>query len=148
MGSIMIDALIRMLGGLIHVLEQWKGHSTVKEVKHPSNAMGKLVGFALNGYQLEIFCQRRHYRRAYDKWFIPNQDKIAFHVYSMVTSDAPDILQRACEFKLDIPALLPSWVGDEAQREAAVNAYLDILAEKIGPLHDDAKKHIVVRYKD
>jgi hypothetical protein len=144
----MIDSLIRMLGALIVFLERMKGRWTLKEVKHPRNNLGRLSGFSVQGYGLEIYCHRRHYRRHYDKWFIPNKDRMAFHVFSMVSPDAPDMLQKACELVLDIPQFLPSYASDEAQREAAVQAYLDILIERLGPLRDEALKSLVVKYQD
>lgn len=146
----MINTIIRCLGAVILFLEQLKGQRVIKEIHHPHNAMGYLAGYSISGYSIQIFCQRKHYRRYYDNWFIPNQDHIAYHVYSVVSSDAPDVLKQACELDLDIPALLPSAVSDEGQREEAVKAYLDLLIERLGPCRDLADQKglkVSVSYK-
>lgn len=57
---------------------------------------------------------------------------MAYRVFSVVSQDAPDSLKKACELDIDIPALLPHAVSDHGHRQAAVNAYLDILIERLG----------------
>ncbi len=57
---------------------------------------------------------------------------MAYRVFSVVSDDAPEPLKKACELDIDIPALLPPSVDDHGHRQAAVNAYLDILIERLG----------------
>jgi hypothetical protein len=123
---------VKYLSGILLLWESLKGTKTVREVKHPSNTLGQLVGYSVAGYKLEIYCQRKHYRRSYDKWFIPNKDHMAYRVFSVVSQDAPDSLKKACELDIDIPALLPLAIDDHGHRQAAVNAYLDILIARLG----------------
>lgn len=124
--------LIKYFGAVFLLWERLKGTKTVREVKHPDNALGHLTGYSVAGYSLDVYCQRKHYRRSYDKWFVPNQDHMAYRVFSVVSQDAPDSLKKACELDIDIPALLPHAVSDHGHRQAAVNAYLDILIERLG----------------
>lgn len=106
------------------------------------------MGYSVSGFTIEIFCQRKRYRRYYDNWFVPNNDHIAYRVFSVVSSDAPDILKQACELDLDIPALLPSFVPDEGQREEVVKAYLDLLIQRLGEHRSLAdEKNLKVSYK-
>lgn len=125
-------ALFKYFGAFLLFWESLKGKKTVREIKHPKNALGHLVGYSVAGYTLEIYCQRKHYRRSYDKWFIPNKDHMAYRVFSVVSADAPDSLKKACELDVDIPALLPPAIDDHAHRQAVVNAYLDLLIERLG----------------
>jgi len=144
----MTNVFARMLCWLLSFFQRLKGHYSVEEIKHPRNALGSLTGYSLSGYTIEIFCQRRHYRRYYDNWFVPNKDHIAYHVFSVVSSDAPTVLKQACELDLDIPALLPSFVPDEGQREEVVHAYLDLLIHRLGPSRDLAnEKNVKVSHK-
>jgi hypothetical protein len=148
MGSKMTNVMIRVLCWLVSFFQHLQGHYSVEEVKHPKNFLGSLVGYSVSGYTIEIFCQRRQYRRSYVKWFIPDKDHISYHVYSRVSPEAPAILQQACELDLDIPALLPAFVPDSGQREEVVRAYLDILIQRLGPLRDLAnEKNVKVSYQ-
>jgi hypothetical protein len=144
----MTNVIPRLLRWFLLFLRKLKGQYSIEEIKHPKNVLGSLTGYSVSGYTIEIFCQRRHYRRYYDHWFVPNEDHVAYHVFSTVSSDAPDILKKACELDLDIPALLPSFVPDEGQREEVVRAYLDLLIQRLGQHRDMAdEKNLVVTYK-
>ncbi len=122
-----------VMGFLVMFVENLKGTKTVTEIRSPKNALGNLTGYAIAGYQINIYCQRKHYRRSYDKWFIPDQHHITYRVFSVVTNDAPDGLKMACELDVDLPSMLPEYVNDEQQRSAVVQAYLDILVSRLGP---------------
>ena len=60
-----------------------------------------------------------------------NESYATFRVFSVVSHDAPASLKTACELEVDIPAMVPSFVSNELQKETAIQAYLDILIEKI-----------------
>lgn len=132
-GNKIIRTINSLLSAFIILVEQLKGNKVFQEIKHPRNCLGQLAGYSIAGYRIEIFCQRKHYRRVYEAWFIPNTNHIAYRVFSVVTADAPERLKEACKLDIDIPALLPEIVGDHMLRQAAVDAYLDILIEKLGP---------------
>lgn len=129
-----MDTIQKLIGWWWLLLESFKGTKTVQEIQHPRNALGHLTGYSVSGYRLEIYCQKKHYRRHYDKWFIPNEDHVAYRVFSVVSQDAPLGLKKACELDVDIPALLPPAAPDAVQRRAVIDAYLDILIERLGPL--------------
>lgn len=144
----MTNVIPRLLCWFLLLIRRFKGHYFVEEIKHPKNTLGSLIGYSVSGYTIEIFCQKRHYRRHYDSWFVPNEDHVAYHVFSTASSGAPEILKQACQLDLDIPALLPSFVPDEGQREEVVRTYLDLLIQRLGPERDLAhKRHLKVSHK-
>ena len=113
------------------IFEKIKGTTTVMEVSTPKNLIAHLTGYSIYGYEIQIFCQKRHYRRNYDKWYVPNANHVAYRVFSMVTNDAPDTLKKACELDIVIPQLLSETIDEKRQRQAAIDAYLDILAQTL-----------------
>lgn len=118
---------LKQLGRFLLFWESLKGNTTVQRIEHPDNVLGSLEGYAIAGYSVQIFCQRKHYRRSYDKSYISDQDVMTYHVYCKVTDDAPEILKKVCELSVDIPSLLPAMVEEAGHRQAAINAYLDML---------------------
>ncbi len=125
-------ALLKSLISAIFVyFEKLKGRKTVYEVRLPKNALGHLTGFNVSGYEVSIYCQKKQYKRKYDNRFIPDEFMTVYHVFSAVSNDAPEKLRAACELEADLPCQLSSFVDDEGQKEAAVLAYLDLLAQKL-----------------
>lgn len=128
--------LKKPLGVLFLFHEGLKGEKTVYEVKLPKNALGHLVGFAVSGYEVRIYCQKKQYERKYKNWFVPDKRMVLYRVFSVVTNDAPERLKEACELDIDIPCQLSSFVDDEGQKDAAILAYLDILAHRLEEMPD------------
>jgi hypothetical protein len=120
-----------IVGVLFCLIERMKGNKTVYEIRHPKYNLGSLTGYSVSGYELNIHCQLKEYRRSYDKWFIPDEFHMVYHVYSTVSNDAPELLKSVCGFDIDFPALLPNGSSIDNQRKAAVDAYLDILIQKL-----------------
>lgn len=126
-----MQSLKRMLSVVFLFLEKLKGKKTLHEVKLPKNALGHLVGFAVSGYEVRIYCQKKQYKRKYDNWFVRDKSMVVYRVFSVVTNDAPDRLKEACELDVDIPCQLSPFVDDEGQKDAAILAYLDLLASRL-----------------
>lgn len=123
--------LTQLISWLFELFERIKGATRVIEVKTPKNLVGQLTGYSIYGYELQIFCQKRHFRRSYDKWFIPNENHIAYRVFSIVSNNAPAKLKKACELDIVIPQLMNDGIDERRQRQAAIDAYLDILAQSL-----------------
>lgn len=120
-----------MLGSLFLVLERVKGEHRVREVKERNQEPGHLVAKNFAGYEINIYCHRRHLRRVYAKPYVPDKDFILYRVISVVSYDAPEAIRRACELDTELPALLPFFVPEDMQKMAAVSAYLDLVIERI-----------------
>lgn len=123
-----------LLSDLFLYFEKLKGKKTVYEIKLPKNALGQLVGYAVDGYEIRIYCQKKQYKRQYNSRLIPDKDTVVYRVFSVVSSDAPDLLREACELDVDIPCQLSALVDDEGQKDAAIQAYLDLLAAKLSTM--------------
>ena len=116
---------------LILFVESLNGKRIIIEIDHPENTIGYLSIHTISGHAVDIHCHRKHYKRVYINWFVPNKNYIAYIVFSKIESGAPDYLNKICEFELVIPALLPSSVNDYTQRRAAICAYLDMIMKKL-----------------
>lgn len=122
----------KALGSLFLVLERIKGDSRVVEMTIPFSVKpGHLVAKNFAGYEINIYCHRRHLRRIYAKPYVPDKHFILYRVISVVSSDAPLVIRRACELDTEIPSLLPSFVAEESQKMAAISAYLDLVIGRI-----------------
>lgn len=123
-----------LLNAFFLYLEKLKGRKTVYEVKLPKHALGHLAGFAVAGFEVRIYCQKKQYKRSYDNRFIPDKYMAVYSVFSVVSNDAPERLRQACELVADIPCQLSSFVSDEGQKDAAIQAYLDLLVHKLNAM--------------
>jgi hypothetical protein len=121
-----------LLGSLFLFLERIKGTKTVLEIKNPKNALGHLAAYHVSGFEINIYCQLKHYHRAYDRWYAPNTDIWAYHIFSVVSKDAPESIRQACELDIDLPSQFPSFVDVEHQKDEAIRAYLDLLISRFG----------------
>ena len=135
-----MNFLISFWNKLLLVFQSLKGTTNVIEIKTPKNLVGHLTGYSIYGYEMQIFCQKRHYRRSYDKWFIPNENHIAYRIFSIVSNNAPEKLKKACELELVIPQLMNEHIEERRQRQSAIDAYLDILAQSL--MQNDVKSEL------
>lgn len=127
---------IRLIGYIFVFLEWLKGNKTVIVNSFP-NDNDHYLEATFNGFSLQIFCSKQQYRRKYDRWYIPNQDRSNYHVYCKIVEEengevkAPDDLKLACELKTNIPSMLPEFVELKYHRIAITHAYLDILIHRL-----------------
>lgn len=116
---------------VLSLFERLRGPKTVYEIKRPQNTLGSLKGFAVRGYEIVIYCQRKEYHVKYDRWYIPDRIEATYNVFSTVTSDAPQALRDACELDVELPALIHDWNFNNVIRRAQVHAYLDLLEARM-----------------
>lgn len=123
-----------ILGIALFLFERWRGPKTVYERRQPNNQLGCLKGFAVRGYEIIIYCQRKQYVVEYERWYVPNRVTTTYQVFSVVTNDAPKALRKACELDVDLPALVHNWNFDNEIRRAQVLAYLDLLEKRMSKI--------------
>jgi hypothetical protein len=119
------------LDNLLQAWEELKGTKVVKEIIPRDMLQGHLTGYAVAGYEIRLYCQKKTYRREYHWWCIPNREYATYRVFSIVSPDAPTALRKACELEIDLPQMIPSLVSQSYQKQVAIQAYLDILMERI-----------------
>lgn len=90
-----------------------------------------LTGYAIAGYEIRLYCQKKRYIRQYLWLRLPSLHYCTFRVFGRVTADAPEALRRACELDVDLPLLTPHFISESVQKEMAVRAYLDLLIERL-----------------
>lgn len=119
-----LDTLFLFFKGL-------KGRSSVREEYRPPDLVAFLTGYSVSGYEIRLYCQKKYYIREYWNWWIPNVRFCTYRVFSAVTNDAPELLRMACEYDVELPPQVPRFLSLNMQRKAAVQAYLDILIERM-----------------
>lgn len=120
--------LDRVMGKLCQLWEVAKGESTVREVFAPARIQAKVIATSLANYQLSLYCQKHHYARIYDRFFVRTRHHVLYRVTGTVSSDAPDVLKHACENTSLAICSCTHWaVNEDFQERLAVKAYLDML---------------------
>jgi hypothetical protein len=86
-----------------------------------------------SGYDITIYCQRVQYETMYSLWPFA-KIHLAYQLFSRTTHDAPELIQRACELQVTLPAQCPVYVADEVQKLYAIDAYVDLITDKLRSL--------------
>jgi len=121
-----IDILTMSLGSLIELI---KGPFTLLEINSQNSDIESMIGHSVKGYSIKIHCQERNYLCRYKKWYVKNHVKTVYHVFTEVSSDAPESLRLFCERRRDFPKLLNGLMPSASQKEAAIRAYLDLIIQ-------------------
>lgn len=119
------------LGQLILLLDRMKGERCVSEIALRDSLTGHLTGYSISGYEIRLYCRRIQYRRVFKRWWVPSEDFCVYRVFSIVSHTAPPLLKKACELDISLPEMVPHFVDTMKQKEMVIQAYLDILIEKI-----------------
>ena len=108
-------------------IESLKGPKILFELPSKKNEIESLMGYSINGYTIKIHCLEKKYICRYRNWYISDKIKTVYHVYTTVSEDAPDILKKYCSVDRHFPRLLGYWMPSATQKEAAIEAYLDLI---------------------
>lgn len=120
-----------ILGKLLLVFDEMKGKRCVSEITQRDSLTGHLTGYSISGYEIRLYCKRVQYRREFKRWWAPSEEFCVYRVFSIVSHTAPPLLKKACELDIALPEMVPSFVDTVKQKEMAIQAYLDILIDKI-----------------
>lgn len=124
--------LVRKLASLMtYWVERVKGPRTIEEVVVPRTRSEGLTGHSVSGYEINIHCQERRYKVRYKRWWMASDEFRLYHVFATYSNDCPDRLKEACKLETTMPVLLNSYAAAAKQKEAAINAYLDILIARL-----------------
>lgn len=115
--------------------EQFKGISRVRQlVVIQTTRANSLRVIHQSGYDITIYCQRQEYVKEHPCWLVPKETYRVYHVFSTTTYDAPELIKQACKLEATFPPLLPIYVLDEMHKRAAIDAYVDLLTDKLKAL--------------
>lgn len=120
--------------------ERAKGARCVEEIHSPQSLSAQLTGYAVSGYEISLYCQTKQYLCRHLAWWVPNRVFTTYHVFSVVSSDAPQSLREACALDVPLPAMSPRYVSRKLQKKLALNAYLDLLIERLRQQNLSMKK--------
>lgn len=105
-----------------------------QEIVIQTNKRNTLRVIHHSGYDITIYCQRMQYETVYSLWKWPKKKHLAYQLFSTTTHDAPELIRRACDLAVTLPALGPSYVEDEVQKLYAIDAYVDLITDKLRAL--------------
>lgn len=117
----------------LFVEKRFKGNKTFRDVTIPEDRdlLGTLTGYSVTGYKITIYCSKMRIEKKHSRWYIPITNIDLYHLYSVVSPDAPQALKDACALELRIPAPLPEFLSTEFQKDAAIECYLDLLIQRM-----------------
>jgi hypothetical protein len=115
------------------VEKQFKGNMSFTDITIPEDRdlVGWLEGHSVTGYRIKIFCSKVRYRKQYSRWYVPSTEIDLYHVYSVVSDDAPEPLKEACSLEIIVPPPHREFISAEFQKDTAIEWYLDLLIQRI-----------------
>ena len=123
---------LRLLGQLLALFfESVRGERELIEITEARAQIESLVAYAVEGYTVTIHCQERKYRCRYQRWFIPDFVVYTYEVFATIAGKAPQVLIDACARDRTFPGLVNAWSTARAQKEAAIEAFLDLLQARL-----------------
>ena len=129
--------LNRLLEGIVLLFRRLKGPSSYREIVPHMGQSSVMVGQSISGFEITIYCNRKRYRRKYDRWFVPTEYDVLYRVFSRASDNAPARLREACQaLDRDIHPQLPEFISDDLQKKAAVEAYLQLLVNTLESMDD------------
>lgn len=121
-----------LLGQLIsRIFETVRGERKLTEITEARAHIESLNAYATDGYRITIHCHERKYRCEFARWYIPNFVVNNFEVFATIAGTAPQVLVDACARERSFPSLLHTWSTPARQKEAAIEAYLDLLKDRL-----------------
>lgn len=119
----------------LFVEKRLKGNKTFRDVSIPEDRdlVGTLTGYSVTGYQIRIFCSKQRLEKIHARWYIPTTSIDLYHVYCVVSQDAPQSLRDACALEIRIPSPLPEFLSTEFHKDAVIECYLDLLIQRMQP---------------
>jgi hypothetical protein len=90
-----------------------------------------------SGYDITIYCQRKEFLKEYEWDAIPVRTYTVYYVFSRATYDAPELMKQACRLEVTFPPLIPEFADEEIQKRAAIDAYVDLLTDKLLVLKEE-----------
>lgn len=123
-----IDMLLKCFSIL---LEKVRGPRNLQEITPSRAYIEAMTATSIYGVTTTIHCQERMYMCRYDRWFIPNRIVYTYYVFATVSGQASPRHIEACSMERSFPKLLHSWMPSASQKEAAIEAYLDLLVHRL-----------------
>lgn len=120
-----------ILGVIFTFYEKLLGPRIFVEITPTSSDLETISVTTLEGSITTIHCQEKRYICRYKRWYVRNNTVCIYYVFATVEGTILEKLIDACKMECYFPKLLHSRVPSSSQRKAAVEAYLDILLDKL-----------------
>ncbi len=123
---------LRLLGQIVSTLiETVRVEKTLTEITEAQAHIESLVAYAVEGYTITIHCQERKYACTYSRWYIPDFIVKTYEVFATIAGKAPQVLIDVCSRDSTFPGLLHPWSSTASQKQAAIEAFLDLIQARL-----------------
>ncbi len=113
------------------LLEKIRGPRNLFEITTSRTNIEAMTATSIDGVTTTIHCQERKYLCRYDRWFILDRVVYTYFVFATVQGKATPHHIEACSMERSFPKLLHPWMPSASQKEAAIEAYLDLLVHRL-----------------
>lgn len=124
-----------------HLLEKIRGPRVLEEVENNGVMMTVMTGVSIQGFTINITCTQSAKQCNYSRKWVRDRILYTYEVKVDFEGEPPEALRLALAQRQYFPDILIPWVSHAAQREAAISAFLDIIASKLPHYH---KRHHVL----
>lgn len=88
----------------------------------------------VDGTTTTIYCVEHRYLCRYKYWYVKNHVVSTYTVSATVFGKASENYIQACSIKHSFPKLLHPWMSSVSQKEAAIEAYMDLMLDYLRKL--------------
>lgn len=127
----MSKVLRSFLGKVASLIEIIKGPRSVIDITEPRAEIDSLNAHSHDGYVMQLFCHEKILKIVYKRWYIPNSTKTVYQVFCVIKGTAPDDISEAFSKDRSLPLLVSSLSNSKIKKQAAIEAYLDLVLEKL-----------------
>lgn len=133
----LVYRLVRLMQYLASMIyESWRGPRQLQEITSARASIEAMTATSIDGVTTTIHCQERRYRCLYKRWYIRDHTVSTYFVFATVQGAASPTHVEACSMERSFPKLLHTWMPSASQKEAAIEAYLDLLLERLQRGHE------------
>lgn len=85
-----------------------------------------------NGGHITLYCTEKVYKTTFKRWWIPSTQHITYTVFGHCDDRIPGEFSQRITDGLTIGRLLPPGASRSAQKQAAIHAYVSLIASELG----------------
>lgn len=129
------DLFNRAVGMLLHccsaLYEAYLGPRSLTEITSPRANIEAMAATSIEGFTTTIHCQERQYLCRFERWYVRDHVVCSYFVFATIQGVASPRHIEACSMERSFPKLLHPWIPSASQKEAAIEAYLDLLLDRL-----------------
>lgn len=134
---LMIKILEPFLTWFYLKLINYRGTSIIYEMPVHDLEIDGISVVSVRGYNVGFFCQEIRYKLTYSHSSY-SKEFVVYKLYAKCDEESPEILKRVIADVVHLPAIVPVFVHQHVRRRIMLEAYVDILKQRMMKLHEDS----------